>query len=60
MIGDRSHDMVGAVNNGLVPLGVGWGFGSREELESAGAVAWVEKPQDLTTQIERLSTDMPG
>jgi phosphoglycolate phosphatase len=37
MIGDRSHDMVGAVNNGMKGIGVLYGYGSREELREAGA-----------------------
>lgn len=37
MIGDRSHDMRGAAKNGVRGIGVLWGFGSREELEAAGA-----------------------
>jgi phosphoglycolate phosphatase len=37
MIGDRSHDMVGAVNNGMKGIGVLYGYGSRDELLEAGA-----------------------
>jgi len=36
MIGDRKHDTIGALNNGLRSWGAGWGFGSREELLGAG------------------------
>jgi len=32
MIGDRSHDIVGARNNGMSAIGVLYGYGSREEL----------------------------
>ena len=32
MIGDRKHDLIGAHRNGLSAAGVGYGFGSREEL----------------------------
>ena len=32
MIGDRKHDLIGASRNGLHGAGVGYGFGSREEL----------------------------
>ncbi len=32
MIGDRKHDLIGAHRNGLRAIGVGYGFGSREEL----------------------------
>ena len=37
MIGDRSHDIVGARKNGLRSAGVLWGYGTREELTEAGA-----------------------
>ncbi|NOJ38318.1 HAD family hydrolase [Bradyrhizobium australiense] len=37
MIGDRSHDMVGAKNNGMKGIGVLYGYGSRDELIDAGA-----------------------
>jgi phosphoglycolate phosphatase len=39
MIGDRSHDIVGAHKNGLRAAGVLWGYGSPAELEAAGADA---------------------
>lgn len=34
MIGDRKHDLIGARANGLDVVAVGYGFGSREELEA--------------------------
>ena len=37
MIGDRKHDIVGAKDNGMCAAGVLYGYGSREELENAGA-----------------------
>jgi phosphoglycolate phosphatase len=37
MIGDRSHDMIGARNNGMTAVGVLYGYGSKEELVDAGA-----------------------
>ena len=36
-IGDRGVDMVAALDHGLEAIGVGWGYGSREELVTAGA-----------------------
>ena len=38
MIGDRSHDMVGARNNGMRAIGVLYGYGSKDELIGAGAL----------------------
>lgn len=39
MIGDRSHDVIGAKENGLDCIGVLYGYGDRPELEEAGALA---------------------
>lgn len=48
MIGDRSHDINGAKENGLESIGVLYGFGNYEELKTAGATYIIEKPQDIT------------
>ncbi len=37
MIGDRHHDIDGAKEHGLASAGVLWGFGSEDELRTAGA-----------------------
>ncbi len=37
MIGDRSHDVVGARTNGMTAIGVTYGYGSEAELREAGA-----------------------
>jgi len=47
MVGDRSHDMVGARNNGLRAVGVLYGFGSHEELIGAGAEVTCHTPGEL-------------
>lgn len=39
MVGDREHDVTGARMNGLPCVGVLYGYGTREELERAGAAA---------------------
>ena len=39
MIGDRAHDVRAARMNGSRSVGVLWGYGSREELEGADAIA---------------------
>lgn len=38
MIGDREHDVFGALKNNIDSIGVLYGYGSRAELMSAGAV----------------------
>ena len=47
MIGDRKHDLLGALANGMTPIGVAWGYGSVDELENAGAATIVRSPSDL-------------
>ncbi|MBQ3045731.1 MAG: HAD family hydrolase [Clostridia bacterium] len=50
MVGDREHDIIGASKNGLDSIGVLFGYGSREELEAAGAAyiaATVEEINDI-------------
>ena len=37
MVGDRKHDIEGAKACRMRSVGVTWGFGSKEELEGAGA-----------------------
>ncbi len=37
MVGDREHDIIGARKVGIASLGVLFGYGSRQELEQAGA-----------------------
>jgi phosphoglycolate phosphatase len=37
MIGDRSHDVIGARTNGMTAIGVLYGYGSEAELRDAGA-----------------------
>lgn len=37
MIGDRSHDVIGARTNGMMAIGVLYGYGSEAELRDAGA-----------------------
>lgn len=55
MIGDRSHDILGAHANGLRSIGVLWGFGSRAELQDAGADEIVASVEELRDCILRLS-----
>ena len=47
MIGDREHDIFGARENGLDSIGVLYGYGSRQELENAGADYIAESVQDI-------------
>ncbi|MEY8352320.1 HAD family hydrolase [Lachnospiraceae bacterium 54-53] len=47
MIGDRKHDILGARETGIDSVGVLYGYGSRQELEEAGADALAETIFDL-------------
>ena len=47
MVGDRSHDIVGALNNGIRAIGVTWGYGTEEELRGAGAHCLAAAPEQL-------------
>lgn len=50
MVGDREHDIIGANKNGLDSIGVLFGYGTRTELEAAGAAyiaETVEKINDI-------------
>ncbi len=51
MIGDRRYDIEGALDHGMRAIGVGWGFGSGEELERAGAERVIATPADLVTLL---------
>lgn len=47
MVGDRKFDIAGAHANRMRAVGVLWGYGSREELETAGADLIVDVPAEL-------------
>lgn len=47
MVGDREYDIIGAHSHGIDAVGVLFGYGSREELEKAGADGIAETPQDI-------------
>ncbi len=47
MVGDRNQDVDGAKANNLHSAGVLWGYGSEEELQTAGADYVLSKPADL-------------
>ena len=47
MIGDRKHDLIGAIANGIRPVGVSYGYGSPGELHAAGATAIANSPAEI-------------
>ena len=48
MVGDRKYDLAGAQKLGLDCIGVLYGYGSRQEMETAGATALAENLEELT------------
>jgi phosphoglycolate phosphatase len=52
MVGDRRYDISGGHANGMRAIGALWGYGSREELEEAGADALADSPTELFGVIE--------
>jgi phosphoglycolate phosphatase len=55
MIGDREFDVVAAARNGIRTIGVTWGYGSRAELETAGAAVLCDAPVDLAAAVRSLA-----
>jgi phosphoglycolate phosphatase len=53
MIGDRDHDVLGAIQHHIPCIGVLWGYGSIEELLRAGAVALAESPAEVVELVGR-------
>jgi phosphoglycolate phosphatase len=51
MIGDRSHDVIGAKQNQVFAIGVTYGYGSEEELNNHGADAIADSPKDILALI---------
>jgi phosphoglycolate phosphatase len=55
LIGDRSHDVLGAAAHGLPCIGAGWGPAEYGELEEAGATAIAATPDEVLGVLARTS-----
>jgi phosphoglycolate phosphatase len=53
LVGDRSHDVLGAAAHGLPCIGAGWGPAPAGELEAAGAAVVVPIPADVPAALDR-------
>jgi phosphoglycolate phosphatase len=53
LVGDRSHDVLGAAAHGLPCIGAGWGPAEDGELETAGAAAIATTPADVLRLLAR-------
>ena len=47
MVGDRKFDVEGAIGAGVKSIGVGYGYGSEEELRAAGCTQYCETVADV-------------
>ena len=54
MVGDREHDVYGAKKTGLSVIGVLYGYGSREELQSAGTDYLCETPEETAKLVKGM------
>ncbi|MCD2491123.1 HAD family hydrolase [Lacrimispora sp. NSJ-141] len=54
MVGDRKHDIFGALKAGVVSVGVTYGYGGYEELSQAGAGHIVDTVEELTELLLKL------
>jgi phosphoglycolate phosphatase len=52
-VGDTSIDMNTAINAGMYPVGVSWGFRSIEELFGAGAKIILNYPEELLLMVSK-------
>jgi phosphoglycolate phosphatase len=55
MVGDREHDIRAARGNGVRSVGVTYGYGSRAELEVAGADFFCDTPTEIVALVRRLT-----
>jgi len=51
MLGDRKHDILGARNSGIAAVGALWGYGTKNELQTAGAASLAASPGDAARLI---------
>lgn len=55
MVGDRSHDIIGANKNNIRAIGVLFGYGNREELLEAGAYRLAENVAELEDMLININ-----
>ena len=55
MVGDTKYDVIGAKAHGIPTIGVSWGYGDVEQMRAAGAVAIVDRPEDLLAQLNQMA-----
>jgi len=60
MIGDRHYDIVGAINNQVLPVGVLWGYGSKDEMEAAGCRIFAASPDEFRSTFVESGANHPA
>jgi hypothetical protein len=59
-LGLYDHDVDGAKAHALTAIGVTWGYGTRAELEAAGADRVVERLEELPAAVRSLCSGSRG
>ncbi|HEV8370830.1 MAG TPA: HAD hydrolase-like protein [Pyrinomonadaceae bacterium] len=54
MVGDRKHDVIAAKRNGVMSLGVTYGYGTKDELVEAGVDYLCHSPLEVVSQIMKF------
>ena len=54
LIGDTKYDVIGTRKAGIDCLGITYGFGTRQELEEAGAVAILDTTQEVEAYFKTI------
>lgn len=54
MVGDTKYDVLGAAAHNIPTVGVSWGYGSVDEMETAGAVAIAHDTKALKEILDKL------
>ncbi len=60
MVGDRSHDIIGAKKNQILAIGVTYGYGTKEELKAHGTDLLANSPMDIHKHLTLLSPNSPN
>lgn len=55
MVGDTEFDVIGAAAHGIPTIGVSWGYGSRESLLCAGAIAIADDARTLEKLLQEYN-----
>ena len=52
MVGDTAFDVIGAAVHGIPTIGVSWGYGKVEDMQSAGAAAIARSMEELLNLLD--------